>query len=433
MRLMVFVLSVAVCAFAAWAAEPQRPLVYGEAVQGVAAAMVANPQENGSVTVTLRNQAAADLSLKDGFVWLLFVQSREKAFFSQRVPLADQGHIAPDSTVSVKLDLKTLAVGAYEKGMKVVGGYPEREVGQNTIAKELPDVAIRVQAILYIPAAGEKLMLKSGAISVLMLNKAHAATTVPADAAGLLERFRRDAFAAKAAHDVAVREGPPMVPVLAGAMNDQTMPDFGRMWMATALVDIGGDEAGKAVAGLVNDKSEGVRDVVAYHGPAMKSPLVDAAIMTRAKEGKDSLFVAWAARGFHEKGRSFPEGLLQAAVSSSEPRARGQIAEVLAARGSEQDMRPLARLCTDADELVRIAAADAVAKHAIKAATVTAALVHALKLPGENARERIVGTLAKLQGKTWQYSADGNSRQNAATIKEIEKWWAEVPVSNLPS
>ena len=276
------------------------------------------------------------------------------------------------------------------------------------------------QAIAFVPAGGLHIMVRSKAAT---LSLARIASTQNDDLASLVERFRRDAFAARDAADVAAAKGGAgVIPALVQGLRDPTMPDFGQMWIATALTRIGGEEAAKAVIPLVDDPREGVRDVIAFHGPTMKQQGVDDAIMARAKSNKDPVFTAWAARGFAEHGRPIPQGLVLAALASSEPRARAEVAEVLAISADPADAGRLAKLFADDNELVRVAAADAVGGHPKPPRSTIAVMISALDRPGESARVRIVTALAKVAGRDWQYAPDGSTEQNATVLTQIRKW-----------
>lgn len=167
---------------------------------------------------------------------------------------------------------------------------------------------------------------------------------------------------------------------------------------------------------MAGDRREGVRYVLAYHGPTMNSKRVDDAILSVAASSPDQLFTAWAARGFSEHGRPFPPRLVDAAFASQEPRARAEIAHVLAASG---DLERIATLCTDPNELVRVAAADAVAEHKLRAPAIIAAMVRALEMPGDSARQRMVEAASKVLGGTWTYEAQATEAQQLTLRQEI--------------
>jgi hypothetical protein len=404
------------------------PVVYGQSVQGLALAAAPDKGRPLRISLMLKNDGVTDVPLKSAFAWLLIVESREKAFFTAQVPL--DGQLPAGKEITVIVDLATVKVAEYQKGLKIIAGYPQAQPGQTTLLQELPGKTVKVQAVAYLPAAGEKLTLRSSTCTIAVAQNQSAATTAPADIADLLDllaRFRKDAFAAKAAHEETVKRGPAAVAPLRAAMQDPSIPDFGRMWIATTLIDLGGQEAATAVAELVTDPSSGVRDVVAYHGPRMKDAQVDTAILKRAKEGKDPAFTAWAARGFVEMGRPFPPDLISASVASSEPRARAEIAEVLARSAKPADLTNLAKLCEDENELVRSGAADAIARHRLKNPQILQALVRSLQHPGEAARQHVVESLATVTGNPWSYDPDAPQADKTRTLAAIQQWHEAQP------
>ena len=287
----------------------------------------------------------------------------------------------------------------------------------------------RAQLLVYLPGTPEKMLLKSKAIEM----EAGSGKGPKKEIAGgqeegetitdLVGQFRKDAFAAPAAHAKAVKRGAEMVQPLAEAMKDKSLPDFARMWMATSIIDIGGEGAFDIIIKLVEDQSSGVRNVVAYYGPRLQQEKIDQAIYARADKGEDPLFTAWAARGFATFTKQFPRRLVNAAYASTDPRARAQVADALALSKDAADYLRLAKLFSDENEPVRVSAADAVKQHKIKDSMMLGAMVNSLKLPGEAARERVVDTLAGLTGKTWDYNPDATKEKREKVLREIELWW----------
>jgi len=245
-----------------------------------------------------------------------------------------------------------------------------------------------------------------------------------AAAAELLAMYRRDAFAAKAAHDRAVRVGASIVPELAAAALDTGVPSHGQMWLATTIAELGGPGAVDVLVKLLDDQDGGVRAVVAYYGPGLKDEKLTAAIVARARDGKDAALGAWAARGLGRANAAVPDDLVRAALASDEPRARAEIAAVVAARGDAQSAAALVRLLGDAEELVRVAAARAIAGSKVRSAEVMGALVAALDRPGDNAREAACAALEVVSGRAGPYdpkAADGAKR---AVVEGWKGWWA---------
>ncbi|GEM_PF-7088544 len=400
---------------------------FGEGVGGISIALLAKGDVAGQPVIVVRNENPTALKVQGAFAWLLLAESRDVAFYSDKMPLDVGGQeIAPASELRYAIPVAQLQARAYQKGIKVIDGYPqataEQGIGAGAAGRAVTNLLaapLKAQAVAFVPAGGLRITVRSKAAT---LSIARIASTQSDDVAALVERFRHDAFAARDAADVAAAKGAGVIPALVQGLNDPTMPDFGQMWIATALTRIGGDQAAKAVIPLVDDPREGVRDVIAFHGPTMKQQGVDDAIMARAKSDRDPVFTAWAARGFAEHGRPIPQGLVLAALASSEPRARAEVAEVLAISADPVDAGRLAKLFSDDNELVRVAAADAVARHPKQAQPIIAAMVSALDHPGESARVRIVAALAKVAGRDWQYVADGPTEPNNTLLQQIRIW-----------
>lgn len=400
----------------------EAPAAFGEKVEGLSVALSAGTDGIGKAAVVIRNDGAVPVRLQGAFAWLLMVESREVASFTDKVAIDASGEIAPSAELRTVVSLQDLQAQPYQKGIKVVDGYPQKEGDAAVPARTAADVLrapMKAQAIVFVPAGGQKLTLRS---KVITLSISRTASSQPAEMMALVERFRRDAFAARDAADAAVGKGAAAIPALVEALHDPAMPDFGQMWIAAALTRIGGEQGAAAVVALVDDAREGIRNVAAFHGPTMRQKAVDDAILKRAKAGNDPLFTAWAARGFAEHGRALPPGLVDAAFGSTEPRARAEIAEVLATSKDPADANRLAKLFADDAELVRMGAADAVARHPQQPRAVLNAMVAALEGSGNTTRGRIVTALARCAGRPWEYSPEATAEQNAAVLDEIRAW-----------
>ncbi len=389
---------------------------FGEAVSGIQVALV---NDAGEFSLQMKNGAVSPIQTAGAFAWLLVVESRDSAWFSEKLSLETQGPVPAGKVASVPVHMSGMKFYPYVKGMKVVDGYPQREGGDGdgdevrTFAS-LPQSA-RVQAIVSVRAEGERISTKSRAVPMV----APQAASQPAEGAALLQQFRRNAFSAQAAHARAVRLGAQVAPMLEEGLKDPSMPGFGRMWIATALVDLGGETARKIAPVLAADSMEGVRLVLAFHGPKLKDAKVDEVILDRARSGTEPMFTAWAARGFAQQKRPFPRKLVDAAFNSKEPRARAEVAHVLAASTDRADLDRLGAMFADENELVRVAAADSVRENTLKSAELARAMVRALDMPGESAKARIVEALAKVWQKPWVYDMQAAEESRVSVLREI--------------
>jgi HEAT repeat protein len=246
----------------------------------------------------------------------------------------------------------------------------------------------------------------------------------------LAAQFRRDAFAARAACDKAVQAGPVAVPAMAEIAQDAAAPDFARMWAAAALAGIGDPAAADVLAHLVDSPSDGVRDVVAYRGAKLKDKTLQQAILARAEGGQDPVFTAWTARGFQEAGRD-NERLIAAAVTSTEPRARAEVADAVAARagqGATVSIAWLSGLLQDQNELVRVAAATSVGTRRLKHDTLIGALIRSLDRSGTAGRQKACWALSQIVGNDWTFEADDLPQKQDAIIGRWKNWFAARPL-----
>ena len=407
-------------------------LLYGQPSAGVAVGVNKQVAADGTLSFSVRNDGVTPLSLHGAFAWLLLAQSRDKAYFTDKI-LFDNGRAAPGAQLSAgesltrAINIRDLLGQPYEKGMKVLRGYPQLENPQShNLAAQHGGQKLRAQLVVYLPANPETLLLKSPPVELLFITAiaADIPTTRPvADAplAQIIEQFRKDAFAAKAAHDLAVKKGPQSIPALMDAIKDPAMPDFGRMWIATAIIHMGGEPAAGAASELVDHPDGAVRSTVAYYGPGLQNLRLDERILARAQAGNDPEFTAWAARGFISRPKDFPRGLIDIALASTDARARAEIAEVLATLHTPADLIHLAKLFSDENELVRVAAADAVKKHSLRNPALLKAMAQSLNMPGESARQRSVDALAGVLRKPWTYDPKSTPEQHDATLRQIHE------------
>jgi hypothetical protein len=243
--------------------------------------------------------------------------------------------------------------------------------------------------------------------------------------ADLLAQFDRDAWGGLQAHDTAVRLGPAILPAILSAAMETKRPDPARLWLATTLADIRDPRSAQALQKLLDDPLDGVRSVVAFHGPKQNSPDLDKAIIAKATAPKQSGLAAWALLGFMVHRGAAPEELLKAGLESDDPRVRTTVAEALAQHASEANVERLVALLADKDERVRGTAAAMLGKSGVKTRVVIGGLVKSLELPGENARRRIAAALGELTGRSQPYDPAADQAARGKTLADWKTWWVK--------
>jgi HEAT repeat protein len=185
--------------------------------------------------------------------------------------------------------------------------------------------------------------------------------------------FHGDAVAGKNAHDRAVKAGDGVSAELVKLLGDKNLSEPGRMWLAATLVDLKDDHAVEALINII-EKGGKAAYVVAYKGPAMKDPRLTAAIEKTAATTTDGTLTAWAVRGLGLNGDKIDGGLLESMLTHSDAAGRIEAADILATHPDPRAVPLLAKLITDEDPGVRVAAIRAAATHGKKNPEILAAL-----------------------------------------------------------
>jgi len=242
----------------------------------------------------------------------------------------------------------------------------------------------------------------------------------------LMKQFDRGPWAGQQAHDTCVGLGTQVLPRVIDAAFETARPGHARLWLATTLADIRDPQAAAALVKLLGDASTGVRHVVAYHGPKQRDPRLDDAIVAKATGG-DPALAAWALLGFMVHRQTVPEKVLAAGLESKDPKARATAAEVLARHASDENLARLTAMLADANPQVRGVAAKMLGRSGRPAPAVLGAMIRALDLPGETARQRLCRALSDLTGKDWPYDPTADADTRAARLAQWKAWWAKRP------
>ncbi|MCX5683367.1 MAG: HEAT repeat domain-containing protein [Planctomycetota bacterium] len=463
-RVIVSAAAIALAAMAALAAaeesppaaagpEPSEPAAAWGAPSGGLVARLAvesNVMAGGAIriTVSLRSAGGGTVTLppaKTIVGWLAVAQTTpgsKKGFYTERIFLAKgaadwPAELSGERVLAAK-PVDVAALGAYsnEDGRKLLMAYVAEAAGKP--AEALPASAGKLGKLLDTGKATAKFTVclpVAGANPVLVTtNKVEFLVGTPdlktlspearkAFEADLLKQFDRDAWSGSQAHDAAVTLGKEALPALITAASETGRPPHARLWLTTALCDIRDEQAVSALIKLLDDPLDGVRNVVAYHGPKQNSPRLDKAIIDKAKSGKDTGVAVWALMGFMVNRGTVPEEVLKASLESSDPRARSQAAELLAQSANEASVGRLAALATDKDERVRSTAVSMLGKMNNRSPAVMGALIRTLDLPGETVRQRACATLSEWTGQKRPYDPAADQATRDRTIAAWKDWW----------
>lgn len=432
--------------------QPQEaPLEWGPPSGGLAAALALEGEAavggRFAFRLALRSAAGDTVTLppaKDAFGWIVIAQNfgdSKTAFYSEKIPMTAAGDTWPanltgEAAVRLKaFDLSATKVypssAARQLLMAYLTGKDDAGLGPPAgLLNEAP-AAGRAMAkfTLCLPTGGAKPALVITGPLALTIGPPTLAAMKPEDReaflADLLKQFDRNPWAGQQAHDTAVRLGPAVVPTILKAAFETGRPGHARLWLATTLADIRDGRCVDALVKLLDDPMDGVRYVVAYHGPKQQDATLDKAVVEKVRTAETPALAAWALLGFMVHRSTVPEEVLKAGLESDDPRARTTVAEALAQHASEFNVVRLVGLLGDANERVRGVAAKMLGQSGNRSPAVTAALVKALDLPGETARQRVCQALSQLAGKDLPYDPKADPTARAATLAAWKAWWAE--------
>jgi len=376
--------------------------------------------------------------------WVLIVQSfggAKKTFYTRRIVMAEAAPDWPAELTGDKLlvlkaaDLGPGPAWGSDAGRELLTAYVSGKGGDalpksaGTLNELLSPGRAMAKFTLCLPSPGAKPALAvSNALEIIVGPPNFAALKPEArDAfvADLLKQFDRNPWAGQQAHDTAVRLGREILPPILAAALETSRPAHARLWLATTLADVRDERSVDTLIKLLDDSMDGVRYVVAYHGPKQQSPRLDKAIVDKTAAGKESGLAAWALLGFMVHRRTVPEEVLAAGLESSDPRARAAVAEALARHASEFNISRLAGLLADGNERVRSTAAAMLGQSKNKSPGVLAALVKALDLPGDSARAKVCAALSELTGRAALYDPKADAAAREKTVGEWKAWWGK--------
>jgi hypothetical protein len=395
------------------------------------------------VRVALRNAADGAVALpkphpsSSAIFGVLILQQGDKRFFTSRIFIGGSDvKLLPKELPAGKCinvlcrGLSTKQTYLYSKGVKFLDAYKAgrklKTAPAGPVGKVLEPGPAFGWFLLYIkPPGGAEMLLKSNHVQFTVATPNFAKLSDEAKrefTRKLLAKFDRDAWSAKSAHSTAVKIGKPLVPDMIAAAKQRSRPAYSRMWLTTAVCDIRDESCTEALIKLLADPT--VQTIVAYHGPKQHSGKLDAAIIARAREMKTTRFTAYALLGFLAFRRESPPELLKLGLDSPDPRCRAAAVESLKRiGGGPATLEALTKRLKDADPRVRAAAARVLGYIDNRSPRVVGALVAALKMPGDVARQRICTALEQLTGRAMPYPATGTAAEKQQVIQYWQQWW----------
>lgn len=429
-----------------------EPVAWGPPAAGMQSALTLeeNPTVGGTFRFRLLLRSAAGQTVglppaEKAFGWLLIVQSlgdSKRAYYSEKVPMAATrtawpAELGGERVVSLgPFDLSAAKVYASNVARGLLTAYVSGKEDA-----DLPDAAGKLNALLEAGRAMAKFTLclpHEGERPTLVTSEALGITIAPPDVASLkadarekffsdlMKQFDRGPWAGQQAHGTCVQLGKEVLPHVLKAVFETDRPSHARLWLTTTLADIRDPRSVEALIRLLDDPMDGIHHVVAYHGVKQASDRLDKALLDKVKASDaTSRLAAWTLLGFMVHRSTVPEEVLKAGLESDDPRARGTAAEVLAAHASETNIRRLAALLADSSERVRGVAAKMLGMSKNHSPEVLGALVKALDLSGESARQRVCEALSELTRKDLPYNPAAEEAARAATIAAWKAWWEE--------
>ena len=331
------------------------------------------------------------------------------------------------------MDFAPVLLHPYSKGVKFLSHHVTGKGSIPPAAGKLSDVLgpgkASVQYMLYLPRKDDSpVALKSDFLSVLIgppdLKKLSASAR-KAFVDELIAGFGGDPFAGQSAHRIATSLGSEIVADLIAATKKPSVKGAGRLWLVTSLADIRGKRCAAALVKLI-DEGGSISHVVAYHGPKQHNAALDKIIIARGSESKDPRLTALAMLGFMVFRRQAPAGLIDAGISSDDPRVRTTVVAALSQTASVENVQGLVLLLKDRQVRVRSAAAKALGAMGNRHATVIGGLVAALEFPGDQGRKDICQALSRLSGRSGPYDPKASEAAKRKVITTWERWWASV-------
>ncbi len=325
------------------------------------------PSKGGKIaaTVELRNTGDTPIELTSLKLWFMVAQGKSKVFFTASQPASPKISLDAGTATSLPFDPSALDAFTYDPALQLVSGIPTAPANTDApkklgaLADILPTGRIRAKAFLVFTTAIEKKnitdVVPSNSLDVTVddgdfakLSDAAKKSTLD----DLIRAFHADAVTGKNAHAQALKLGAPAVQPLIDALADKDLTPPGRMWLVATLIALGDKRAvDPLIAQLDNPDAA---QVIAYHGPKLKSPKLTAAIEKTAAKSNDPKLVAWAARGLGNAGKPLSASMLETMVKQSDPEGRAEAVVILLEQSDKSAIPLLVQLIADPQSAVRV-------------------------------------------------------------------------------
>ncbi len=354
----------------------------------------------------------------------MLIAQNQRVWFTEKLPLQPRQDPA-NLTVDALLDYEPVDIGnrlayPYQQGGAIAQGYPlldEQATGRSVNEIVQLGTAILVW-VVWLPGGSDGVLLRSNSLQVeigppLLSTLSEARRQEVTD--GILNGFRQHAAAAQTAHAMATAIGSELADALTGLYASE-LPEHGRMWLANALIDIGGEKTIRLITDQLPSSRGGLAHVIAFHGPKAGDSSLDAAIAAAAMESDDPLLTAWALRGFSTFAGTIPASLLQHAMVHQEPRLRATAIDGIVLKPSDDARAQLLTLLKDDHPKVAGAAATALVKLNFDDEEIRRTMIQRLDLEDDEARERLTQALSDLTGRQLIHDAEASPEEQARLL-----------------
>ena len=240
----------------------------------------------------------------------------------------------------------------------------------------------------------------------------------------IIRQFNSVSGIQSVARERAITHGKAVVPALLAAVKKGKSPHQTRLCQVVTLLSIPDERSADLMIDLLKDPSRTMRYAVAYYGPRLRSAKLDSRIIAQAWLRKDDHLTAQVVLGFLIFRGEDHGYLLRTGDEKVDQQLRVALATVTAARASDARVEDLLPRMKHKDQNVRAAAAQALRTMRRLLPRVYPALIQALDLPGEGAREAICRSLAEMTNHRVRYDPAADESTRRQTLEFWKQWWS---------